>query len=88
MDLAAIRRAIEDVEHAVMSAGSATWIGANGAQSGPQACSPGKTLARLYGVYAQAILQSHGIQVDLEAVCGQCCRSCPDGRCARDQLPA
>jgi len=74
LDLAAVRRAIEDVERAATAAAAPHRPGV-----------AGDTLARLYSVYAQGVLQANGIQVDLDELCAQCCRDCPPGRCAREQ---
>ncbi len=91
LNIAAIRRAIEDVELAA-SAGAANQF--NGGQFNGGRFDEGRwnagsplrgTLARLYGVYAQRVLELHGISVDLEELCTQCCRQCPDGRCVRDE---
>lgn len=76
LNIAAIRRAIEDVERAVAAAAPHAHDG------GPTVIG---TLARLYGVYAQGVLQQHGISVDLDELCAQCCRQCPEGRCVRDE---
>lgn len=68
MNLMALRRAIEDVERAAAAARA-------------QPCAPapvtGEALARLYSAYAQAVLDLHGIPVDLEELCG------PAGRFTR-----
>lgn len=65
MNLAALRRAIEDVERAAAAALT-------------QPCAPAsvtvEALARLYSTYAQAVLDLHGIPVDLEELC------CPPDR--------
>ncbi|MFC5356218.1 hypothetical protein [Azospirillum himalayense] len=77
LNLSAVRTAIEDVEQAI------------GAVLAPEALTASKVaanrraLARLYTAYAQGVLKRHGIAVDLDDICGQCCRDCPDGRCAR-----
>lgn len=76
LDLVAVRRAIEDVERAATAAALASRPGV--------ATATGDTLARLYSVYAQGMLQANGIQVDLDDLCAQCCRACPPGRCARE----
>ncbi len=80
LDLTAIRRAIEDVERAAGTAAHAC--------TDDVAAFAGHTLARLYGVYAQGMLESHGIQVDLDELCAQCCRDCPPGRCPLAPAPA
>ena len=81
LNIAAIRRAIEDVELAA-SAGAANQIGGvRRNQDTPLR----DTLARLYGAYAQRVLELNGISVDLEDLCTQCCRQCPGGRCVRDE---
>lgn len=76
LDLVAVRRAIEDVERAATAAALANRSGVVSVT--------GDTLARLYSVYAQGMLQANGIQVDLDDLCAQCCRDCPEGRCARE----
>ncbi|MCW2243916.1 hypothetical protein [Azospirillum canadense] len=86
LNIAAIRRAIEDVELAA-SAGAADQFNGGRSDGGRWNAGPPLrgTLARLYGVYAQRVLELHGISVDLEELCTQCCRQCPDGRCVRDE---
>ncbi|MBP2291648.1 hypothetical protein [Azospirillum rugosum] len=76
LNIAAIRRAIEDVEIAASTTAADRFDGSPPLRG---------TLARLYGVYAQRVLELHGISVDLEELCTQCCRQCPDGRCVRDE---
>lgn len=81
LNIAAIRRAIEDVEIAASAGAAARFDGDRRNADTPLR----GTLARLYGVYAQRVLELHGISVDLEELCAQCCRQCPDGRCVRDE---
>ncbi len=77
LNLSAVRMAIEDVEQAI------------GAMQVPEAMTPKavadnrRALARLYTAYAQGVLKRHGIAVDLDDICAQCCRACPEGNCAR-----
>ena len=72
LKLSAVRMAIEDVEQSIAGMLAPEAVTANR-----------RALARLYTAYAQGILKRHGIAVDLDDVCGQCCRDCPDGRCIR-----
>ncbi|MCG5238244.1 hypothetical protein [Azospirillum doebereinerae] len=73
-DPSAIRRAIDEVERAVVVAPSGT------APNGDAA------LGKLYTVYAQTVLSAHGITVDLDELCCQSCRACPSGHsCFRDR---
>ncbi len=72
LKLSAVRMAIEDVEQSIAEMLAPEAVTANR-----------RALARLYTAYAQGILKRHGIAVDLDDVCGQCCRDCPDGRCIR-----
>jgi hypothetical protein len=77
LTIAAVRRAIEDVERAVASSAAPLGIG--------EALAARSTLGRLYSVYAQGVLELHGISVDLDDLCTQCCRQCPVDRCVRDE---
>ncbi|CAO3450361.1 hypothetical protein [Azospirillum argentinense] len=77
LNLSAVRTAIEDVEQAIAAMLAPETLAANTVAANRRA------LARLYTAYAQGILKRHGIAVDLDDVCGQCCRDCPDGHCAR-----
>ena len=72
LKLSAVRMAIEDVEQSMAGKLGQEVVTANR-----------RALARLYTAYAQGILKRHGIAVDLDDVCGQCCRDCPDGRYVR-----
>ncbi len=76
LTIATVRRAIEDVERAVAATAAANGVG--------EVSAARSTLARLYSVYAQGVLELHGISVDLEELCTQCCRQCAVDRCARD----
>ncbi|MDQ2106629.1 hypothetical protein [Azospirillum isscasi] len=82
LKLSAVRMAIEDVEQAIgaMPVPDAVAAQTVGAQT---MAANRRALARLYTAYAQGVLKRHGIAVDLDDVCGQCCRDCPDGRCVR-----
>ena len=76
LDPSAIRRAIDEVERAVTAPpADAVTPPPNGRQA----------LAKLYTVYAQSILNAHGIMVDLDDLCCQSCRACPPGQCFRDR---
>ncbi|PWC34046.1 hypothetical protein [Azospirillum sp. TSO35-2] len=76
VDPAAIRRAILEVEQA---------IGAARARGEATARDGASVLARLYTVYAQSVLNAHGVAVDLDDLCCRSCRSCGPGLCVRDQ---
>lgn len=72
LNIAAIRRAIDDVEQAVAmptTGIAATGIAATGRTDAGQTLSG--TLARLYGAYAQRVLELHGIFVDLDELCAE-----------------
>ncbi len=75
-DPSAIRRAIDEVERAVTTAPP------DGPLPPPNG---GPALGKLYTVYAQTVLNAHGIMVDLDDLCCQSCRACPPGQCFRDR---
>lgn len=76
LDPSSIRRAIDEVERAVMAP-----------SADPRRPLPNRTpaLGKLYTVYAQSVLSAHGITVDLDELCCQTCRCCPSGQCFRDR---
>ncbi|MBK3776166.1 hypothetical protein JJL56_23010 [Azospirillum sp. YIM DDC1] len=77
LNLSVVRKAIEDVEQAIAAMLAPETLAAKTVAMNRRA------LARLYTAYAQGLLKRHGIAVDLDDICGQCCHDCPDGRCAR-----
>ncbi|WP_238474868.1 hypothetical protein [Azospirillum cavernae] len=75
LEPSAIRRAIDEVELAVE----------NLPPDRPTPVQSGSALGKLYTVYAQSVLNAHGIMADLDDLCCQCCRVCPPGDCFRDR---
>ncbi|AWK88710.1 hypothetical protein [Azospirillum thermophilum] len=73
LDIATLRKAIEDVEQA---ATAAPGLEQNGLPA----------LGRLYSAYAQAVLNANGLRIDLDDLCCQTCRFCPAVACRRDRL--
>ena len=76
LTIATVRRAIEDVERAVAATAAPNGVG--------EVSAARNTLARLYSVYAQGVLELHGISVDLDELCTPSCRQSPVDQCAPD----